>query len=917
MLINFFKKTAIVSIMFVFLLSIALTTNKVVNAKSLANIRYIVTSVGESETSVGINFHTDVTGAKVIYGKDKYVTDGVEVEATTREWHFDRTGTDTSYGMASRYVNNVDLTNLDENTTYYYKVVCGEESSTIKSFKTSSKNVTTQSFMWTTDTHVASDSYATNSNQIMEKVLAKDSNVDYVVITGDLIDRGGIENHWASFFKGQTALLGKKIASIPGNHEHYLSESSSYVSAEIYNQFFNNPDNGADCRKNSSYYFKNGNVLVIMLDTIKMSDTKAVIEQKAWFKQVVLDNPTQWIIVGTHAGGISAGAYASDASWIRNNWQSTFEECQVDLALSGHEHVYIRKDNAYKSSFDDDRGVTYIVGPSGGHKSYATMAKPVEGQTYRKMDTFGASLIKVTDKTLTVTFYDKEGTVPTDVNNDPCTVTLQAKRPAVIQEFTEEEIKNSIKLDYQEEDSTGIINWAPELYGNAYKVVVTRNTGEFTATYESLVPSGKYSYISVYPLFYNNNHKLTVEVFDKDSKLLATKEFEIINRPPFNLTLNVNGGILENDLQVYLSGNTTVLPIPTKEGYDFLGWFDNENFTGDAKEEITPELTGELSYYAKWGKKYKLDLQTNGGDITVIVPTTHTHGLDLELPEPTKKGYVFAGWYDNDKLSGNPMSIVSKDCEEDLTLYAKWLKKYRVILSLEGGDLDKDLRISEYIEESIVNLPTPTKENCVFDGWYSEPDYSGQQVEMISSATTDIILYAKWCGIYTINYVLNNGRFEGEYPTTYVEGKELVLPTPVGLSVYFGGWHLQQDLSDESFTSLPTTLSGEITLYAKWNRDYSIFYRLNGGKLTDKVETYREGSTTTLPNPTKDKFIFEGWYLTKDFSGEKIVEISKLASGDITLYAKWSKKGCKNGTMIIIELLASVSLAYVLIKKKH
>ena len=69
---------------------------------------------------------------------------------------------------------------------------------------------------------------------------------------------------------------------------------------------------------------------------------------------------------------------------------------------------------------------------------------------------------------------------------------------------------------------------------------------------------------------------------------------------------------------------------------------------------------------------------------------------------------------------------------------------------------------------------------------------------------------------------------------------------------------------------------------------YTITYVLNGGTNNDEnPETYTEGSETVLKNPTREGYVFLGWYTDAGFK----THISKLKgkSGDITLYAKWSR----------------------------
>lgn len=53
-------------------------------------------------------------------------------------------------------------------------------------------------------------------------------------------------------------------------------------------------------------------------------------------------------------------------------------------------------------------------------------------------------------------------------------------------------------------------------------------------------------------------------------------------------------------------------------------------------------------------------------------------------------------------------------------------------------------------------------------------------------------------------------------------------------------------------------------------------------------ETYRPGSEWVIPVPSRKYQEFLGWYLTADFSGNKVTKIT-TADGDVNLYAKWDE----------------------------
>ncbi len=100
---------------------------------------------------------------------------------------------------------------------------------------------------------------------------------------------------------------------------------------------------------------------------------------------------------------------------------------------------------------------------------------------------------------------------------------------------------------------------------------------------------------------------------------------------------------------------------------------------------------------------------------------------------------------------------------------------------------------------------------------------------------------------------------------------------------------------DNSATEIPTSNK---TLVLKLNYEQQIVELPTISQITyDKIEeytmpepyptTYVEGTTTTLPTPTKSGYTFGGWFLQPDFSGLALTEIGTDMVGDVTLYPKW------------------------------
>ncbi|NMN02126.1 InlB B-repeat-containing protein, partial [Bifidobacterium panos] len=168
--------------------------------------------------------------------------------------------------------------------------------------------------------------------------------------------------------------------------------------------------------------------------------------------------------------------------------------------------------------------------------------------------------------------------------------------------------------------------------------------------------------------------------------------------------LNPDGGTIPSDW----TGADGQLPIPTRPGYKFDGWFDEDgNQVTTLKDAVGKNLT------AKWTK---IDDAFDPGDGTLPKDWT---GADGELPTPTLPGYKFDGWYDED---GNLVTTVKDAIGKKLT--AHWTK-IDDAFDPQGGTLPSDWTGED------GDLPTPTRPGYRFDGWYDE---DGNRVTTLKDA---------------------------------------------------------------------------------------------------------------------------------------------------------------------------------------
>ncbi len=159
----------------------------------------------------------------------------------------------------------------------------------------------------------------------------------------------------------------------------------------------------------------------------------------------------------------------------------------------------------------------------------------------------------------------------------------------------------------------------------------------------------------------------------------------------------VNGGAEIAAAEVK-KGEEYSLPVPTREGYEFEGWYTTEDFSGDPVEKIS-DAQENLTFYAKWAKVYTVTLNLNGGTLSVTSfkakAGANLSGL-LAAYTPVKEGYVFGAWFDeNDK----EISKTATMPEGDLSLTAKYKVSYKVEIyrqNLTQDGYDKDEQALEY-----------------------------------------------------------------------------------------------------------------------------------------------------------------------------------------------------------------------------
>ena len=337
-----------------------------------------------------------------------------------------------------------------------------------------------------------------------------------------------------------------------------------------------------------------------------------------------------------------------------------------------------------------------------------------------------------------------------------------------------------------------------------------------------------------------------------------------------------------------------------KKGYTFVGWNTKADGSGisyadkQTVESLSEKANATVTLYAQWEKtKYTITYNLNGGVNNEANPDSYYITTSkITLKNPTRTGYTFKGWYSNSNYKTKVTSI-AQGSTGNKTLYAKWEKtKYTITYSLNGGTNSSSNPKSYYITTSDITLKNPTRKGYTFEGWYSDSSYTNKVETIEQGSSGNIKLYAKWSMTkYTITYNLNGGTNSSSNPDSYyITTSKITLKSPTRTGYTFKGWYTSSKYKTKvSYISKGST--GNKTLYAKWAKTkYTITYNLNGGSnsSSNPKSYYITTSDITLKNPTRKGYAFEGWYSDSSYTN-KVETIEQGSTGNVKLYAKWSK----------------------------
>ena len=364
------------------------------------------------------------------------------------------------------------------------------------------------------------------------------------------------------------------------------------------------------------------------------------------------------------------------------------------------------------------------------------------------------------------------------------------------------------------------------------------------------------------------------------------------------VTLDLGGGKLGNsseDIQIIVkNGSTFTAPLsggmtrPDENTGSFFMWLGSDGKLY-APGAIVPAEVTKLT--VQWtAPTYAVTLNTNGSTIADGKDVTgYTYGVGATLPtadDMTYTGHTFKGWYDNESLTGSPVTAIGNTETGNKEYWAKWeINQYTITVKPENGKAD--ITITQDYGTPITAPADPTREGYTFTGWDTEipTTMPAENITLkarwkdIEKPTGEIIIGTnKWreflnkltFGLFfkdTQEVTINASDNSGTVFVSYLVTNRDLSETELGSLVY--------NAYDEPFLIEP---NGEYIVYAMLVDESMNITYLRSDRITldnirpviggiENGKTYCEAQTVTIDEKYIDTVTVNGTKVTLDENG--------------------------------------------------
>ena len=291
------------------------------------------------------------------------------------------------------YCHKVVVTGLEAGKTYNYRV----GSLTKDTWSTTGKFVTDNgdgkfSFIAIADVQASSEENFQQAALVMDAAMASNKKAEFYVNLGDFVNDCTNDewNWWGEAFNNANTSL--TIAPVAGNHDGNITNKLNV--GWFANMFNLEAGDGAGNGVNGVYYsYDYGNAHFCVVNS---NDMYPMVEaQRNWIINDLKNSDAQWKFLLLHRAAYSAGKNINkpDTLAMRETIIEIVDQTDVDIVLSGHDHMYFRTKQVKGDAVVED--VTYVTEKFNGQET--TFAKNPDGAVYILPSTAGTKRYTVNE----------------------------------------------------------------------------------------------------------------------------------------------------------------------------------------------------------------------------------------------------------------------------------------------------------------------------------------------------------------------------------------------------------------------------------------------------------------------------------------------------------------------------------------
>lgn len=308
----------------------------------------------------------------------------------------------------------------------------------------------------------------------------------------------------------------------------------------------------------------------------------------------------------------------------------------------------------------------------------------------------------------------------------------------------------------------------------------------------------------------------------------------------FELSFDTNGGSTIS-IESVEQGKEFTLPAPTKDGYEFAGWYLTSDFSGEKVTTVT--VNEKITVYAKWLKISTVTLNADGGSLSeTSVQVKEGDSLYNAVSSliPQKDGLEFGGWFDgsNEVTSGAVMGT------SDVTLTAKYKVQYTVEVYLQNSDKTgyekaETLTYSDFVGATYV--PSVSSEG------YTETENENAKTEGVLVENASENVFRHYFDRISLTLTFNPNYPDGKNGEPVILenvdfGADIATPADFEAEGYcLTGWsttaggsaeypanyiynHLYNKTTDDAAPGNVSDFAESATLYGVWTKGYTDMY---------------------------------------------------------------------------------------------